>query len=325
MTEGPSSKVLLRRGSLEAPHLGIGKRLRGYLASFDERLRNFDESRLLLLDLETTGLCGGTGTIPFLAGILVPDGARSRWQLTQYFLVTPAGEKQFLEALAPLLAGASAIVSFNGKRFDWPVLLSRYVLNKMCPPVDDPPHIDLLYPARRLWSKALQSVALQNLEERVLGFRRRFDIPSALVPSYYQMFLASRQLGVMYPVFAHNVQDIFSMLLLAMRLSESFDGEYACLSELELAGLARACKRAGMDAERLDCLRNLVERNVFEILPYVELAKYCEHKAKDYATAISLVKRALRLAPGNVELQKRLHRLQRKSESWARGASHNNH
>src|SRR5205814_7997450 len=74
----------------------------------------------VFFDLETTGLSGGAGTYAFLAGCgrFGRDGAF----ITRQFVMTQyADERPLLEAVAGELAGAGALVSFNGKSFDAPV------------------------------------------------------------------------------------------------------------------------------------------------------------------------------------------------------------
>ncbi|MGB9867232.1 MAG: ribonuclease H-like domain-containing protein [Bacillota bacterium] len=304
--------VLCRAETFLGPEVRIGKRLRGYLGSFDPRLELVEESGLVFIDLETTGLCGGTGIMAFLVGMvqLAPKPATSgRWELLQFFLASPSAEPVLLQALGPVLGGASGLVTFNGKRFDWPLLESRFILNRMSPPLEDPPHVDLLYPARRLWGKCLGSVALRNLEHCLMHFRREFDIPSELVPSYYQMFLASRRFDLMVPVIKHNLWDLKSMVALAARICAAFEADSAELNEAELLGLAGACARAGMEAEERLFLRSLAERGVAQLGPYVKLAKHLEHREKDYSGAAAVVEKALRLFPGNADLEKRLNRL----------------
>lgn len=310
-----AGRVLCNADSFRAPALQIGRRLRGYLASFDPRLELLDERRLVFLDLETTGLCGGTGIMAFLVGVArleseCPSGCA--WELRQFFLATPSAERILLEAVSSLLKEAQGLVSFNGKRFDWPLLESRFILNRIQPPLEDPPHVDLLYPARRLWGKWLGSVALKNLEQSLLHVRREFDIPAELVPSYYQMFLASRRFDLMVPVFKHNARDLKSMVMLAARIAEAFEADSSKLNEAELLGLAGACARAGMEAEERAFLQSLAERGVAELSPYVKLAKHLEHRERNYSAAIAVVERALRLFPGNADLQKRLNRLKLK-------------
>src|ERR1700730_10678490 len=68
----------------------------------------------VFFDLETTGLSGGAGTYAFLVGCgrFGDDGA---FLTRQYVLAVFGDERSMLETVARELAGAEALVSFNGK------------------------------------------------------------------------------------------------------------------------------------------------------------------------------------------------------------------
>lgn len=105
--------------------------------------------RTLFIDLETTGLSGGAGTMAFLVGCGYFDlGA---FQVRQFLLPSHAAERALLAAVAEFFAGADLIVTYNGKTFDLPVMETRWLFHRMTPPLAGVPHFDMLHPARRLW------------------------------------------------------------------------------------------------------------------------------------------------------------------------------
>src|SRR5438445_554289 len=103
--------------------------------------------RLLFLDTETTGLAGGTGTYTFLVGAGQAEG--DRFVVRQFFMRDLNEEPALLAALAPLVARADGLVTYNGSGFDVPLLETRFVLARRRWP--DLWHLDLPAPARRLW------------------------------------------------------------------------------------------------------------------------------------------------------------------------------
>jgi uncharacterized protein YprB with RNaseH-like and TPR domain len=104
----------------------------------------------VFFDLETTGLNGGAGTLAFLVGCgwFEPDGA---FVTRQFLLTRHADERALLDAVAAELARAGALVSFNGKSFDAPLLEGRYLFHRIAWRGREMPHVDVLHPARRFW------------------------------------------------------------------------------------------------------------------------------------------------------------------------------
>jgi len=187
----------------------------------DPALGQADLSRFVFLDTETTGLSGGTGTLVFLVGV----GAFQppSFVLRQYFLRSPAEEPAMLHALDEWLNGFDAVVSFNGRGFDMPLLESRFTLARMRPKILRIPHLDLLMPARRVWRGRLESCRLSSLEQHILDVRReQADVPGFLIPEMYMHYVRSGDASDMPRVLYHNAIDILSMVSLSTRLIRIF-------------------------------------------------------------------------------------------------------
>ncbi len=121
----------------------------------DERLRDLPLESFAFLDTETSGLAGGTGTYAFLVGA-ARFNERGDFVLRQFFIRDPSEEPALLEALTDFLAPARALVTFNGKAFDAPLLNTRYLMHRMPDPLRQLAHLDLLPLARRLWRDRLE-------------------------------------------------------------------------------------------------------------------------------------------------------------------------
>lgn len=209
-------------------------------------------SEWLFLDIETTGLAGGTGTYAFLVGLgkLAPDG----FHLRQYFLRDLAAERELLAALAPELETAPLLVTYNGKLFDAPLLETRYRLARMRWPLEERPHLDLVYPARRLWKPRCGSARLLELEQQVLRHQRGEDVPGELIPQLYFEYLRNGDDRPLQVVFAHNAEDLLTLAALAARLLSLATAPEAQSEEsIERVGLARLFERA-RDFERAGSL-----------------------------------------------------------------------
>ncbi len=119
--------------------------------------------RLLFFDLETTGLSGGAGTYAFLVGFgfFAEDGFRTR----QYFLRGYGEERALLDAVAGEVVGWAetaqppVLITYNGRSFDVPLIETRYQLNRLRSPFGGLPHVDMLFPARRLWKRRRAAAA----------------------------------------------------------------------------------------------------------------------------------------------------------------------
>jgi len=222
----------------------------------DAALAGVDLRRTCFLDTETTGLSGGAGTMAFIVGLGFFAGKGFR--VCQYFLRDPGDELAMVEALAETIPQFEALVSFNGRAFDVPILENRFILARIPPPTAGVPHLDLLHPARRLWHYHLPSCALGTLEREVLGvLREQNDVPGGVIPYLYRDYLRTGDAREMKRVLYHNAVDILSLVTLAARLCRAFanpwteeeDERHERLSGAEFYGLGRWYENEGRPAE----------------------------------------------------------------------------
>lgn len=212
-------------------------------------LTSIAPEQLAFIDTETTGLAGGAGTLVFLIGIgrFVDGGFRLR----QYFLRDPAEEPAMLTALQEDLESARGFVTFNGQRFDVPLLEMRYVAGlRRRWRLTSLPQLDLLFPARRLWRHRLPDCSLATLEAELLGVRREaLDVSGAEIPGIYLDYLRSgRDEGIRRIVY-HNAQDVLSLVGLTAHVLDRHAAETDVLAEGEALALARWHDRLGRPGE----------------------------------------------------------------------------
>ena len=120
-----------------------------------------------------------------------------------------------METTSEPLDGLEAVVSFNGKNFDMPLLETRFIMARQPPRLSGAPHLDLLTTARRFWRYRLESCALSSLESEVLGVRRKGeDVPGWLNPGMHADYARSGDAREMPRIFYHNAQDILSLVTL---------------------------------------------------------------------------------------------------------------
>ncbi len=199
--------------------LGVSAEVVARLA-LDPALEGFDARRMVLLDTETTGLATGAGTIPFLVGMAWFEDESLRVQ--QLFLRRPGEEGPMLRVLADRLRWADCIVTYNGKAFDWPLLRTRFVMNRV-PLPDAPPHLDLLSCARRVLKPRLEGLRLVRVESEVLGMVREGDVDGSLIPSLYFGYLHGEGSAALIPVIEHNANDLIALAAVLARLSAHFE------------------------------------------------------------------------------------------------------
>ena len=131
--------------------------------------------RVLLLDLET---CGFAGSALFLVGLLRQINGEPTVELL--LARNYAEEQAILETLWQTVAGHDVLVTFNGKSFDWPMVLDRSVRHRMASKrAAELLHVDLLHHARRRWRRQLPDCRLQTLEQLICRRRRSDDIPGS--------------------------------------------------------------------------------------------------------------------------------------------------
>ncbi|MFH1942162.1 MAG: ribonuclease H-like domain-containing protein [bacterium] len=299
------------------------------LVGRDDALTGIDLRRAVFIDTETTGLAGGTGTVPFLVGLgyFYDDGFR----VDQFFMRDYDEEHAVLSAVQERLAHCDALVSYNGKAYDLNLLTSRFTLARMEHSFFDLPHLDLLFTARRLWRRRIGDCSLSNVEERILDFRREGDVPGYLIPSLYFDYIRTRDGSLLKSVFIHNRWDIVTLVALAAVAGRIYESPKEFLNHpLDMLSLGRAFEGLELHAEAAECYRDalnygmepeerlevlrllgfslkrmgdweravkvweyMVEITPHRFEPYVELAKYYEHHINDFERAVEVVRRAL--------------------------------
>lgn len=290
---------------------------------------NLDLYSTLFLDTETTGLAGGTGTLPFMigAGRFTPAG----FITSQIFTRDPSEERAQLDLLDRMMAGVTSIVTYNGKSFDIPILKTRYVMNNMPSPFTEVLHFDLLPLSRRLWRRRLENRSLKDIETEVLGYARsQMEVPGWEIPVIYFNYLRTGDPSQLAGVFYHNAIDIQSLAALFLfinRVAEKPE-EPAKMPVLDLFSVAVQMENTGeieqavsiyerlLTAElpesfsvelHLRYARVLKQKGRFDqaagvlnnggdlksIHVMIQLAKVLEHQQRDYRGALEWTEKAL--------------------------------
>jgi uncharacterized protein YprB with RNaseH-like and TPR domain len=251
------------------------------LIANDPAAADAPRARILYLDLETTGLSGGAGTVAFLVGCALSreDGS---FVIRQYVLPSFAAERALIAAVSEWArAEAAVLVTYNGRTFDVPVMETRWAFHRLRSPWEELPHLDMLHVARRLWSKkhgrepqrspwdasARVSASrdepaedggcrLVTLERALFEVERVGDVPGFEIPARYFDFVRRGDWAVLEPVLHHNRLDLLSLAGVTARAARLLrSGVLACGRPEEAALLGRELHRRGALAEAEACYR----------------------------------------------------------------------
>ncbi len=327
------------------------------LATNDDEFEDIEPMNMVFFDTETTGLSGGTGTIPFMLGFGYFSGDVF---LVKIFILSDLNkESEFLDTVDAFLKenNFSGCVTYNGKTFDFPLMETRYILQRKRFPLLRLPHLDFLFPARALWKYTYASRSLGYLGDVLLGISREEDIDGSRIPMIYFNFLRSRSYSLIEQVVEHNALDLLGLaglVLLGVNYTKDISHTQ---DEGEILGVARIHEKYGnlekaeslyqtlkQSAVRQEVLDKAVKglsflmkkrklyneaAGLWEILSQQddrhavrELAMHLEHREKDYAGALQLVENGLATISlsdaQRLDFEKRLQRLKKKTASLAK-------
>ncbi len=211
------------------------------------------DAPLLCLDTETTGLATAAGTLAFLVGLGWWEG--SLFKQVQLLLPDQADEPALLAELTARIPRDGWLVTYNGRGFDWPLLVARYRMAGSDPPRHDG-HLDLLPLVRRVFRHRMTDARLPSVESELLGVRRHGDIPGWEIPGRYLDYLRFGDPGPIVDIVRHNDEDVRSLARLLVHVDRGYadDARWHEAPAGDLAGLSRAFAGEGRHDEALRCL-----------------------------------------------------------------------
>ena len=211
------------------------------------------DAPLLCLDTETTGLATAAGTLAFLVGLGWWEG--SLFRQVQLLLPDHADEPALLAELAARIPRGSWLVTYNGRGFDWPLLVARFRMAGWNPPLHAG-HLDLLPLVRRVFRHRMSDARLASVESELLGMRRHGDIPGWEIPGRYLDYLRFGDPGQIVDIVRHNDEDVRSLGRLLVHVDQGYADtqRWTEAPAGDLAGLARAFAGEGRHDDALRCL-----------------------------------------------------------------------
>ena len=268
------------------------------LLSRDRAFAGLDLASALFLDLETTGLSGGVGVVPFLTGLAFYR--EGKFNIVQYLLHELNAEDRMIEELNGFIERMKfeSVVSFNGKAFDLPLLETRFILHRKPFPLAELPHLDFLFSARSLWKHKHESCRLFHLSREVLFADRAEDISSAEIPMRYFQYLRTGDFSLIEPILYHNQEDLLSLLGVviagALLVSEDRDGDGVAdwADGADMFGAARVFEHAGDLKQSVRYLEKALEGRISGEMAVLAKKKlsYILKKNQSWEKAIALWK-----------------------------------
>ncbi|MEM7255075.1 MAG: ribonuclease H-like domain-containing protein [Pseudomonadota bacterium] len=334
----PSGLIIRRQVFTDADQLAGHRVGRGLHRALRETFCT-EPGRIAILDTETTGLAGGVGTFAFLVGVLICPKPPAPITLYQLLLTRINGETSLLRQLCAYLDDVDTLITYNGKSFDLPLLLSRAQLHRVHLPIDFA-HLDLVHPMRAAFRGRWSDCRLMTAERQLLGLHRHDDIPGAEIPAVYQMWLRHCQWNSLKRVIEHNAADLLALTILPQPLADAIHSPQRRNAnvaagarwhlarndrEAALAHLLKHFERLSHSEEQL--LAELARGHADAVgiwnklaardntVALLQLAKHFEHRKKDHALALRYAQRALAHQPHDPAHHHRIARLSRKLDS----------
>lgn len=291
---------------------------------------------LRFIDIETTGIIPGAGVIAFMVGIggITDEEVWVRQYFLRDLHEEPAMLYALVEELETAQGFVTYNGEmFDLPILDSRLLQNNFVVSLLLRPHLDLLHHTRRIWRPRLGRVPLSAIEHHILGYE----RKGPDVPGKLVPWLYEMYLSTGEEKTLTGIFYHNEKDILSLIVLTgiiQRCRHEPWSEPAMTAE-DLIAHARHLFRRGHMAEARTSLQHALERSrtpelrhqayvelcrilkrmqawsefisicqrwaeewpVPDLTPFEELAKYYEHRCRDWRTALMWVARAEALLP----------------------------
>lgn len=209
-----------------------------------------------------------------------------------------------------LQAGA-ALVTFNGRSFDWPVLSARMGRwHRGARALQPEVHVDLLAVARRVLALGIPDHRLATLERHALGIDRVADVSGADVALILQRTLAAPRdpwaAAARRRVLEHNRADVLTPLLLVARLAAIVRAPACAAEALGAARHLAATGRSAAALQRLEAALQAARTGDDTVVALALAAAELRRRGGDHEQAAAWWARVCAWVPGHTEAHERL-------------------
>lgn len=180
--------------------------------SFDPYYKD-PNKKYLFFDIETLGFHRRLHPIVMIGLLIVEPGTTPI--IKQWLLDSEEEEPALLQSFFSEIQAHSVLVSFNGKRFDWPFLVSRAKMHHILPPIIQK-HLDL-YDFYQGGFPLLfaENHTLRELVKPEFVFQ---SCPSKEIPALLQAHMHRGDKDAASLCFQHNKEDLLSLLHLEKKM-----------------------------------------------------------------------------------------------------------
>ena len=201
------------------------------ISAWDELAEKHGRDRVVMFDLETTGLSSQNSFIYIIGINLLMDG---EWTILQLFNDDGQSEPAMLEEFMRILKGRTTLFHFNGDRFDIPFVRGRMAKIRQSLGITIPDEmsslasVDLYTGVKPMkYALGLPNVR-QKTVEQYLGIDREDQYDGGQLIGVYLSYLSSGSLHDRDLVLLHNRDDMEGMFHLArmQALTELSDGHF---------------------------------------------------------------------------------------------------
>ncbi|MBN1897148.1 MAG: ribonuclease H-like domain-containing protein [Spirochaetes bacterium] len=165
----------------------------------------FNKENFLFVDIETLGLFSRPVILIGLAFI-----KNSKFNIIQYFIRDIQEEPSALKAFLSHVKNDTILVTYNGRAFDIPYIKERLTYYGIRAELGYV-HYDMLPFSRRIWKGRFPDCSLTTIEKFYFKTIRTDDVPSGMVPDFYDTYLRTGNIGPLVPIIQHNSFDLFTL------------------------------------------------------------------------------------------------------------------
>ena len=165
----------------------------------------------VFFDIETTGFRAGSSHLYLIGAAFRSENG---WVIRQFFAERPQEEAELLRAFDSFLRPFSAVIHFNGDRFDIPYLREKYEQYALPDPLKSLVSVDLYQDFRPLKKKLSLTHMNQKSLERYIGLDREDLYDGGALINVYRSYCRYHKQEDLRLLLLHNLEDVKGMLSL---------------------------------------------------------------------------------------------------------------